>query len=147
MRNDDKLLERAMAIAAEAHRGQTDKAGAPYLGHPLRVMEMGHTQWEKITGVLHDVVEDSDRTLEELRAEGFPQPVLEALSCLTRLSDEEPYDDYIARVALNPLAVAVKLNDLTDNMDIRRLPVVTQRDCVRLNKYLRAYRYLKSLRK
>lgn len=114
-------LERAIEITTEAHRGQRDKAGNDYIGHPLRVMAAGHTPEEKIVGVLHDVVEDSDWTLERLAAEGFAPEILEALRCLTH-AEEEFYDRYIARMKGNPLAVAVKLNDLADNMDIRRLP-------------------------
>ena len=119
------ILERAIEIATEAHRGQRDKAGNDYIGHPLRVMAAGKTTEEKIVGVLHDVVEDSDWTLEGLAAEGFAPEIIEALRCLTH-AEEEPYDRYIARIKGNPLAVAVKLNDLTDNMDIRRLPYLGQ---------------------
>lgn len=84
-------LERAIEIATEAHRGQRDKAGNDYIGHPLRVMAAGKTPEEKIVGVLHDVVEDSDWTLEELAAEGFAPEIIEALRCLTH-AEEEPYD-------------------------------------------------------
>ena len=124
-------LERAIEIATEAHRGQRDKAGNDYIGHPLRVMAAGKTPEEKIVGVLHDVVEDSDWTLEELAAEGFAPEIIEALRCLTH-AEEEPYDRYITRIKGNPLAVAVKLNDLTDNMDIRRLPYLSDKDVKRL---------------
>ena len=135
-------LERAIEIATEAHRGQFDKAGNDYIGHPLRVMTAGKTTEEKIVGVLHDVVEDSDWTFERLAAEGFSAEVIEALRCVTKLSENEPYDKFISRVKENPLAVAVKLNDLTDNMDIRRLPYISDKDVKRLKKYLRAYKQL-----
>ena len=135
-------LERAIEIATEAHRGQFDKAGNDYIGHPLRVMEAGKTTEEKIVGVLHDVVEDSGWSFERLAAEGFSQEVIEALRCVTKLSENEPYDKFIARVKENPLAVAVKLNDLTDNMDIRRLPYISDKDVKRLKKYLKAYKQL-----
>ena len=135
-------LERAIEIATEAHRGQLDKAGNEYLGHPLRVMAMGKTTEEKIVGVLHDVVEDSAWTFEQLEAEGFSHEVIEALRCVTKLSETEPYDKFIARIKHNPLAVAVKLNDLTDNMDIRRLPYLSDKDIKRLKKYLKAYKKL-----
>ena len=134
-------LEQAIEIATEAHRGQRDKAGNDYIGHPLRVMTACHTPEEKIVGVLHDVVEDSDWTLEGLAAEGFASEIIEALRCLTH-AEEEPYDRYIARIKGNPLAVAVKLNDLTDNMDIRRLPYLSDKDVKRLKRYLRAYKQL-----
>ena len=135
-------LERAIEIATEAHRRQLDKAGNEYLGHPLRVMAMGKTTEEKIVGVLHDVVEDSAWTFELLEAEGFSHEVIEALRCVTKLSETEPYDKFIARIKHNPLAVAVKLNDLTDNMDIRRLPYLSDKDVKRLKKYLKAYKQL-----
>ena len=136
-------LERAIEIAREAHRGQVDKAGEEYIGHPLRVMEAGRTVEEKIVGVLHDVVEDSKEWgFERLEQEGFAPEIIEALRCVTKLSVEEPYDRFIARVKGNALAVAVKLNDLSDNMDIRRLPYLSDKDVKRLKKYLKAYKQL-----
>ena len=135
-------LERAIEIAAEAHKGQVDKAGNEYIGHPLRVMEMGKTLEEKIVGVLHDVVEDTDWTFERLEAEGFASEVIAALRCVTKTSENENYDDFIERVKKNALATAVKINDLTDNMDIRRLPYLSDKDVKRLKKYLKAYKRL-----
>ncbi|MBE6240658.1 MAG: HD domain-containing protein [Bacteroidales bacterium] len=135
-------LERAIEIATEAHKGQVDKAGNEYIGHPLRVMEMGKTLEEKIVGVLHDVVEDTDWTFERLEAEGFAPEVMAALRCVTKTSENENYDDFIGRVKKNPLAAAVKINDLTDNMDIRRLPYLSDKDVKRLKKYLKAYKRL-----
>ena len=135
-------LERAIEIATEAHKGQYDKAGNDYIGHPLRVMEMGTTENEKIVGVLHDVVEDTDWTFEALAAEGFSEEVIAALRCVTKLSENENYDDFIERVKKNSLAVAVKINDLSDNMDIRRLPYLSDKDIKRLKKYLKAYKRL-----
>ena len=135
-------LERAIEIATEAHRGQFDKAGNDYIGHPLRVMAAGKTTEEKIVGVLHDVIEDTDWTFDRLAAEGFSAEVIDALRCVTKLSEDEPYDNFIARVKASPLAVAVKLNDLSDNMDIRRLPYISDKDVKRLKKYLRAYKQL-----
>lgn len=135
-------LQRAIEIATQAHQGQFDKSGKEYIGHPLRVMEMGRTEEEKIAGVLHDVVEDSDWTFEALETEGFSQEIIAALKCITKLSENENYDDFIERVKKNPLAVAVKINDLTDNMDIRRLPYLRDKDIKRLKKYLKAYKKL-----
>ena len=135
-------LQRAIEIATLAHQGQFDKAGNDYIGHPLRVMEMGKTEDERIVGVLHDVVEDTEWTFEALQAEGFSQEVIDALRCVTKLSENENYDDFIERVRKNPLAVAVKINDLTDNMDIRRLPYLSDKDVKRLKKYLKAYKKL-----
>lgn len=135
-------LERAIEIATEAHKGQYDKAGNDYIGHPLRVMDMGRTEKEKIVGVLHDVVEDTEWTFAQLAAEGFSQEVIDALQCVTKLSENENYDDFIERVKKNPLATAVKINDLSDNMDIRRLPYLSDKDVKRLKKYLKAYKKL-----
>ena len=136
------ILDRAKEIAKAAHEGQVDKAGKPYIEHPMRVMKMGKTVEEKIAGVLHDVVEDSDWTFEMLEKEGIPKDVMDALRCVTKLSEDEDYDHFIARVKTNPLAVKVKLNDLKDNMDITRLDQVTEKDLARLNKYIRAYKQL-----
>lgn len=135
-------LERAIQIATEAHKGQFDKAGREYIGHPIRVMEMGKTEDEKIVGVLHDVIEDTDWTFERLEAEGFSQEVINALRCVTKTSENENYDGFIDRVKKNPLAASVKINDLTDNMDIRRLPYLSDKDVKRLKKYLKAYKRL-----
>lgn len=136
------ILDRAKAIATSAHEGQVDKAGKPYIDHPMRVMNMGKTVEEKIAGVLHDVVEDSKWTFEMLEKEGIPKDVMDALRCVTKLSEDEDYDHFIERVKTNPLAVKVKINDLKDNMDITRLGEVTEKDLARLNKYIRAYRQL-----
>ena len=135
-------IERAIQIATEAHKGQFDKAGKEYIGHPIRVMEMGKTEDEKIVGVLHDVIEDTDWTFERLEAEGFSQEVINALRCVTKTSENENYDEFIDRVKKNPLAASVKINDLTDNMDIRRLPYLSDKDVKRLKKYLKAYKRL-----
>lgn len=136
------MLDKAIEIATEAHKGQFDKSGKDYIGHPLRVMEMGKTDEEKIVGVLHDVVEDTPWTFEMLEDEGFSKEIIDALRCVTKISENENYDDFIERVKKNPLAVAVKINDLTDNMDIRRLPYLSDKDVKRLKKYLKAYKRL-----
>ena len=135
-------LNRAIEIATEAHKGQFDKSGKDYIGHPLRVMEMGKNEEERIVGVLHDVVEDTPWTFEMLEAEGFSPEIIAALKCVTKISENENYDDFIERVKKNHLAVAVKINDLTDNMDIRRLPYLSDKDVKRLKKYLKAYKKL-----
>lgn len=137
-----ELLRRAIDIAKEAHKGQVDKAGNEYIDHPLRVMAAGHSVSEKIVGILHDVVEDTDWTFERLEAEGFTTEIIEALKCVTKQWEDEPYDAFIERVKTNPLAVTVKINDLADNMDIRRLKELTDKDLKRLQKYHKAYRQL-----
>ncbi len=138
----EQLLAKAIKIALAAHEGQTDKSGMPYAGHVMRVMQAGRTIDEKIVGVLHDIVEDTDWTFKRLLAEGFPPHIVNALRCVTKLSDDEPYDKFIERIKSNPLARAVKINDLTDNMDVRRYTELTDWDIKRLEKYLKAYREL-----
>ena len=139
------MLQKAIQIAIKAHDGQTDKTGMLYLGHIMRVMEAGKTDDEKIVGILHDIVEDTDWTFEKLKEEGFPEHIVDAIRCLTKMSEEESYDTFIKRVRSNPLAIRVKINDLTDNMDIRRLSTISEKDVERLKKYHRAYKTLINL--
>jgi (p)ppGpp synthase/HD superfamily hydrolase len=132
-------LHRAIEIAVAAHVGQTDKAGAPYILHPLRVMLSLEGDADRIVGVLHDVIEDCPGwTPERLREEGFSEPILAALAHVTKLSENEDYTAFIARAGRNPIAARVKRADLLDNLDVRRLPVVTEKDGRRLSKYLAA---------
>ena len=140
-------LRAAFEFAREAHSPQKRKSGEPYIIHPVNVARIVAQELELgadpvIAAFLHDVVEDSDWTFEMLEEEGFTPDVIEALKCLTKVSEDENYDDFIERIKKNPLAVAVKINDLTDNMDIRRLVTITEADVQRLRKYLKAYREL-----
>ena len=135
-------LEDAIALAVEAHRGQRDKAGQTYILHPLRVMLRLEGEAERMVAVLHDVVEDSSYTLERLRELGYPEEVLGALDCLTK-REGETYEAFIERVLPHPLARRVKLADLEDNMDVRRLPAVTPKDAERLARYRAAWSRLK----
>lgn len=137
-------LVKAILIAVKAHEGQKDKAGVPYNTHVLRVMEKGQTEVEKICGVLHDVVEDTHWTFEDLEKEGFSAEILHILDCLTHRNNES-YADYIERVSKNKVAIRIKINDLTDNMDIRRLTEITENDVRRLRKYLKTYQKLVQL--
>ena len=132
-------LERAIEIARQAHAGQVDKGGANYIGHPLRVMERCETEEQKIVGVLHDVVEDSDWTFEMLESEGFSDEIIDALRCITKLSEDEDYDHFISRVMTNPLTLKVKLYDLEDNLDLSRLKYITEADLARCEKYKRVH--------
>lgn len=140
--NELELLERAIAIAVQAHHGQKDRYGAPYILHPLRVMERLKNPEERIVGVLHDVVEDTDWTFEALAKEGFPDRMLAALKAVTK-KDGEDYEAFVKRSAANPLAKRVKVADLEDNMDVSRLPEIGPNDLARLQKYVKAWRYLK----
>lgn len=140
--NLKEQLNRAIEIAVSAHEGQLDtNNGRPYIEHPFRVMSAGQTLREKIVGMLHDVVEDTPWTLEQLTEEGFTKDVLDGIDAMTR-RDNESYDDYLLRVQDNPLATRVKLNDLTDNMDIRRWNEIPYHELARLQKYLKAYKQL-----
>lgn len=134
-------LEKAIGIAAEAHTGQRDKAGAPYILHPLRMMLRMQTDEERIVAVLHDVVEDSDWTLDGLRAEGFSDAVVEAVDALTR-QEGESYEAFVVRAGQLSLARRVKLADLEDNMDTTRLGAITEVDEARLARYERARQHL-----
>jgi (p)ppGpp synthase/HD superfamily hydrolase len=136
------LLEKALKIATKAHEGQTDKAGAPYIFHPIRVSNRCSTDEERITALLHDTIEDTEVTVEYLLMEGFPRNIVDAILSVTR-NENESYEDFIKRSRLNPTGRQVKLHDLEDNMDITRLNELTEKDVYRLNKYLKAYRYLK----
>lgn len=134
-------LGKAIAIAVEAHRDQQDRNGAPYILHPLRVMGRVNSDAEKIVAVLHDVVEDSDWTLARLSSEGFPAEIVHAIDCVTK-REGESYEDFVKRSASDDLARRIKIADLEDNMDFRRLNDVTPEDTERLSKYLRAWKYL-----
>jgi hypothetical protein len=131
-------LERAIAIAAEAHVGQTDKAGAPYVLHPLRMMLRMSSLDERIVAVLHDVCEDCPGwTFDRLRAEGFADHIIVGLQSVTK-RDGEDYEAFVRRSAANPIGRNVKLADLHDNSDLSRIAAPTARDFQRIEKYRRA---------
>jgi GTP diphosphokinase / guanosine-3',5'-bis(diphosphate) 3'-diphosphatase len=134
-------LERAIAIAAQAHAGQTDKAGEPYILHPLRLMLAMETGLERIVAVLHDVVEDSGITLEKLRAEGFVEEAVAAIDALTK-RDGESKMDAAARAKGNALALRVKLADNADNQDMILTSDPTEADVARIEEYRRIRAFL-----
>ena len=138
------LLQKAIAIAVQAHHRQTRKNGLPFVLHPLRVACALRTETERIVAVLHDVVEDTSWTFDDLRREGFPEHILQALDCVTK-REGESYDDFVTRAASNPIARRVKLADLEDNMNVRDLAQVTARDAERLAKYLKAWHRLSEI--
>ncbi len=135
-------LERAIVIAAEGHAGQLDKAGNPYVLHPLRVMLRLDTNEERIAGVLHDVVEDCGWTIDDLREEGFSAAVLRAVEAVTKREGER-YDHFVARAAADPIGRRVKLADLEDNSDLGRISNPTAKDHARIEKYQRAIRTIR----
>lgn len=135
----DHPLEHALRIALEAHAGQKDHGGTPYILHVLTVVLGSQPDLDAMTvAALHDVVEDTPVTLEHLRAQGFPDRILEAVDAMTR-REGEAYDDYVGRVVANPLSRRVKKADLEHNMDVRRLPEVTTDDLSHLQRYRRAW--------
>ena len=132
-----KLTQRAMQICFEAHRDQVDKGGMPYVFHPFHLAEQMETEEETCTALLHDVMEDTAWTYEQLAAEGFPSSVMEALALLTH-DDNTPYLDYVERLSGNRIAARVKLADLRHNSTAGRLPVIGEKERKRMRKYLRA---------
>ncbi|MBF0380193.1 MAG: GTP pyrophosphokinase [Magnetococcales bacterium] len=139
------LLEKAIALAVAGHAGQVDKANQPYILHPLRIMMRMRDETARVVAVLHDLVEDTDATFDDLRKAGFSEQVIDALDHLTHRESED-YESYILRIKKNSLARYVKLRDLEDNMDIRRLDhSPSERDWRRLKKYRLAWSVLNDL--
>lgn len=137
--NKQQQLAKAIFIAAEAHANQFDKGRKPYILHPLHLMNQLLFDMQLATiAVLHDVVEDSEVSLEDLERQGFSVRVLAALKCLTHTRGES-YGDYIERVTGNYDAIRVKRKDLQHNSDVTRLKGVTERDIARIEKYHKAY--------
>jgi (p)ppGpp synthase/HD superfamily hydrolase len=134
-------IERAIELAAKAHAGQTDKGGHPYILHPLRLMLAVQGTEARIAAVLHDIVEDTPVTFDDLRREGFAPEIVEAVRALTKFKGETRVEA-ATRIARNPIAREVKLADIADNMDLSRIPAPTARDFERLEEYEAARRIL-----
>jgi (p)ppGpp synthase/HD superfamily hydrolase len=135
------LLEKAILIAVKAHQGQVDKGGHPYILHPLAVMNRVKSSDAKIIAVLHDVLEDTEMTAEDLQKEGFPQEIIDAICAVTRM-EEETYEAFLQRIAKNALAVEVKLADIAENRNLSRIPNPTAKDKQRIKKYEQARAFL-----
>ena len=135
-------IENAIDLALRVHKGQKDKADAPYILHPLRVMLSMDTDTERQVAVLHDVIEDGGITTEILRSEGFSEEVCSAVVVLTK-KPGEPYNEYLNRLNENPIARKVKMADLNDNMNLNRIKEPTQKDRERVEKYIKAMEFLK----
>ena len=136
-------LEDAIVLAAEAHRGQRDRNHEPYIMHPIRVMAGLWDDDVRMAAVLHDVVEDTEVTLDDLRRRGYPEQIVAAVDALSRRKEiNEPYSRYIRRVKADPLATKVKIADLRDNANLDRLPRVEAFDLKRLDRYNRALQFL-----
>lgn len=135
------VIDRARELAFIAHGGQVDKAGEDYINHPVRVSNKCNTEEQKVVALLHDVIEDTDITKDDLSKLGFSSKIIEAVLSVTKLPGED-YRKFIDRCKLNPIGKVVKLHDLEDNLDITRLRCVAESDLDRINKYLEARRIL-----
>lgn len=135
--------KKAMKLCFEAHKDQVDKSGMPYVFHPFHVAEQMTAEATTIVALLHDVVEDTDYTLEDIAAEGFGKEILEAVALMTH-EDDVPYLDYVAKLKENPIARAVKLADLAHNSDLSRIGEIDEETKQRLEKYKKARAILES---
>ena len=135
------MIDIALAIAKKAHAGQVDKAGIDYIQHPLYVAGQVKTEQEKAVALLHDVIEDSDVTVDDLLVSGLSNEVVTAVQILTKKKGQS-YQEYLEKVKSNNLARVVKLADLKHNSDLSRLNSVTDTDYERVKKYKNAIRYL-----
>jgi (p)ppGpp synthase/HD superfamily hydrolase len=137
------VLEKAIYLAVKAHQGQKDRYGKPFILHPFRMMIKMDTEAEKIVAVLHDVVEKSDQTLEDLRREDFHEEIIDAVDRLTKRPGED-YASHIERAKRNPLSRKVKIADLEDNMDPKRIIDFSEEDKKRLERFHRTWSELKN---
>ncbi len=144
MKDWNELYDYALRIAIRVHDGQKDKSGREYIMHPIRVAERCKEPKAKIVALLHDTIEDTDVTPEYLRSEGFPEEIISAVLSVTK-QEGESYEDFVCKASENAIGREVKIADLEDNMDVRRLKEITDKDVDRFRKYLRAWHYLKSL--
>ena len=138
---EQSMVDLALSIARKAHEGQLDKAGVDYIEHPIYVASQVDTEEEKAVALLHDVIEDSPFTAEELLLAGLPETVVTAVQILSKKKGQD-YQTYLKTVKSNPLARAVKLADLKHNSDLSRLENITDKDLERLEKYKKAIDYL-----
>ena len=136
-------FEDIVAFMLKKHEGQKDKSGQPYIRHPMFVSSNCKTYEAKVVALLHDVLEDTDATVEDLKKLGLGQKEIDAIVLLTK-PEKEDYMHYVKRVAKDPIAREVKMCDLTHNMDLSRLEVVTEKDIRRTERYKQAYEYLKN---
>ena len=133
------LTKKALKLCFQAHKEQTDKTDMPYVFHPFHLAEQMTDEYSTVVALLHDVVEDTAITLDDLKDMGFPPPVLEAISLMTH-ADGVPYMDYVKEIKKNPIARAVKFADLRHNSDETRFDAgkMTARDIARTEKYAAA---------
>ena len=136
-----EATKKAMKLCYEAHKGQFDRDGIPYSFHPLHLAEQMDDENATVVALLHDVVEDTNYTLEDLKDMGFSKEVLDAIVLLTH-DKAIPYEDYVLNIKSNPIARKVKLADLRHNSDLTRLSKVTKKDLKRNEKYKKAIQIL-----
>lgn len=137
-----KLTQKALSLCFDAHRDQKDKSGMPYVFHPFHLAEQMDDEISTVCALLHDVVEDTPYTLEDLGKMGFPREVIDVLSLLTH-DDAVPYMDYVTEISKNPIAKKVKIADLMHNSDMSRLDVVDDKAISRAEKYQKAIKLLR----
>ena len=134
--------DRALTLATKAHEGQVDKAGTPYIEHLLAVAaNFPEDDPRHVVALLHDIVEDTETTLDDLRDGGFSEEIVTAVDCLTKRKGV-PYDEYVARIKANPVARDVKVADLRHNSQLSRLKEITSKDLARCKKYEQALAFL-----
>ena len=138
-----EMTKKAIRLMFDLHKEQTDKSGLPYVFHPWHVAESMDDEIAATVALLHDAVEDTDLTLEDVREAGFPEAVVAALGCMTH-DDSVDYMDYVRALAPNAVARKVKLADLRHNADITRLDTPTEKDLARREKYLKAIELLEN---
>lgn len=134
------MLASAIKLCYEAHKNQVDKGGSPYYLHPIYVALNMESEEQKIVALLHDVIEDTEITIDDLRKKGFSEKIIEAVDAITKKG--ESYEEYLKKVKDNELAKAVKIEDIKNNMDVSRLKEITEKDIARIEKYKKALAYL-----
>ena len=139
------MTKQAINLMYEKHKNQFDKAGMPYVLHPLHVAESMQDENRATVALLHDIIEDTDVTFEQLVQMGFPQEVIDALKCLTH-HEAVDYFDYVKNIGTNPIATDVKLADLEHNSDLTRLNSITEWDLLRIEKYKKSIEYLNNIK-
>ena len=139
-----ELTKKAMKLCFDAHKNQVDKSGMPYIFHPMCIAEKMDTEESIIVALLHDVVEDTDYTLDDLRKMGFGDAVIEALTLMTH-DPSVPYMKYVEAISTNPIASKVKLADLRHNSDLSRLDKIDAKALTRVEKYAAAIKLLESV--
>lgn len=135
-------LDKAISIAAQAHQGQVDRYGATYILHPIRVMMQCESESEMIVAVLHDIIEKTEWTLDRLRRQGFNEDIIEVVDLLTR-RDSQPYMEYIDRLKGNPIARKVKIADIEDNMNPKRMDSLSEKNFEKLQRLHKSWLILK----